>query len=189
MDMEESRARLEEARERFVHELTNHIHLYDISGSVGRLYGTILFAENPMTLDEMAEKTGMSKTSMSTGVRALSEANMVEKTWRKGVRKDLYQTDPDWYKAFATVFIKRWAEAAEMNQRALLETKAKLEQLIQEEDLEKEVQEQAAHDLEKLSEAEAFYDWLNEVTNLFESEAIYSIIPKRTKESPLHRKA
>ncbi|WP_353626298.1 hypothetical protein [Bacillus sp. JCM 19041] len=46
----------------------------------------------------------MSKTSMSTGIRQLAEANMAKKVWRKGVRKDLYTGEEDWYESFVAIF-------------------------------------------------------------------------------------
>lgn len=169
--------KLNEARDRFITEIANNIHLYDLTDSIGRLYGTIFFADKPMTLDDMSESLGMSKTSMSTGVRSLAEANMVEKTWEKGVRKDLYRTEPDWYKSFSTVFIKRWSEATEMNYKALCETKGVLQELRS--SPEAEVKESAERDLEKIQAAEAYYEWLNEVIDLFETGKIFDIVPKK----------
>lgn len=169
--------KLDKARERMITEIAGNIHLYDLTNSVGRLYGNIFFAEKPMTLDEMSESLGMSKTSMSTGVRALSEANMVEKTWRKGVRKDLYQTDPDWYKSFSTVFIKRWSEATEMNHKAICETKSVLQELLHSED--PVIQQSASIDMEKVLAAEDYYAWLQEVIALFETGKIFEMVPKK----------
>ncbi|SDO32586.1 GbsR/MarR family transcriptional regulator [Alkalicoccus daliensis] len=173
---------LDKARDRFITEIANNVHLYDITNSIGRLYGTIFFAEKPMTLDEMSESLGMSKTSMSTGVRALSEANMIEKAWEKGVRKDLYRTNPDWYKSFSTVFIKRWSQSAAKNHQALCDTKQKLQELSKNADSE-EVKHKASLDLEKLRSAEAYYEWLNEVISLFETGEIFNIVPKRNEPS------
>ena len=78
--------KLEEARDRFIQEISKNMYLYGITESIGRLYGTVFFAEEPMTLDEMSKELGMSKTSMSTGIRMLSESDMVERVWRKGVK-------------------------------------------------------------------------------------------------------
>lgn len=81
------------------------------------------FSEEPMTLDEMSNALGMSKTSMSTGIRSLLEANMVERVWERGIRKDLYKTENDWYKSFSNVFINRWKNATELNKEAIEDTK------------------------------------------------------------------
>lgn len=172
-------AKLEQARDRFITEIAKNIHLYNINSSIGRLYGTVFFAEEPMTLDEMSDSLGMSKTSMSTGIRALTEANMVERVWEKGIRKDLYKTEDDWYKSFSTVFITRWRNSTEMNMNAIRETKEMLEELLEKSESET-IKERASNDLQKLVEAEAYYEWLTDVIALFETGEIFDIIPKRS---------
>ncbi|OIJ15116.1 GbsR/MarR family transcriptional regulator [Anaerobacillus alkalilacustris] len=169
---------LKKAREHFVSEVAKNIYLYDISHSVGRLYGTVFFAEEPMTLDDMSEALGMSKTSMSTGIRALLEADMVERVWEKGIRKDLYKTEDDWYKSFSNVFINRWRNATVENTAAIEETKGMLEELNDQTTSEK-VKKLIKSDLKKLSQAEAYYTWLDEVISLFETGKIFGIVPKQ----------
>ncbi|MCT8136540.1 GbsR/MarR family transcriptional regulator [Anaerobacillus sp. CMMVII] len=169
---------LNKARERFVSEIAKNIHLYGISQSVGRLYGTVFFSEEPMTLDEMSDELGMSKTSMSTGIRMLLDAQMVERVWEKGIRKDLYRTEEDWYRSFSHVFITRWRNATEQNMIAIQETKSSLEALNAETQVEK-IRDLIQLDLTKLSQAEAYYKWLDDVISLFETGEIFKIVPKQ----------
>ena len=169
---------LDAARGRFISEIAKNIHLYDLPPSIGRLYGTVFFSEDPMTLDEMSEEMGMSKTSMSTGIRSLVDADMVERVWEKGVRKDLYKTEEDWYKSFSTVFIKRWRNATETNLEAIGETEEMLNALKERADHD-EVIEKVNNDLEKLHRARKYYEWLNEVIALFETGEIFEIVPKK----------
>lgn len=68
----------EETIEKFIQVIAKNMSLYGITASVGRLYGVLYFSDEPMTLDDMRDALEMSKTSMSTGVRALSEMKMVE---------------------------------------------------------------------------------------------------------------
>lgn len=166
------------ARDRFISEVAKNIHLYDISHSVGRLYGTVFFSEDAMTLDDMSESLGMSKTSMSTGIRLLVEANMAERVWEKGIRKDLYKTEEDWYKSFSNVFIDRWRNATEHNMVAIQETKEMLKTLSEKTASEK-IKTLIDSDLNKLIQAEAYYMWLDDVISLFETGEIFDIVPKR----------
>ncbi|MBU9710413.1 GbsR/MarR family transcriptional regulator [Evansella tamaricis] len=170
--------RLEEARNRFITEIAKNIHLYNITPSAGRLYGTVFFSEEPMTLDEMSKALGMSKTSMSTGIRSLLDANMVERVWERGIRKDLYKVEDDWYKSFSNVFINRWRNATELNMSAIQETKEMLYQLRQETTF-KDISKKIDTDIEKLTEAENYYHWLTDVIALFETGKIFDIVPKR----------
>ncbi|ADU28611.1 GbsR/MarR family transcriptional regulator [Evansella cellulosilytica] len=171
---------LEEARNRFITEIAKNIHLYNITPSAGRLYGTVFFAEEPMTLDEMSKAMGMSKTSMSTGIRSLLDANMVERVWERGIRKDLYKAEDDWYKSFSNVFINRWRNATELNLDAIKETKQLHLKLLKDTDSE-DIRKKVTLDLEKLEEAEQYYYWLTNVISLFETGEIYDIVPKHKK--------
>lgn len=168
--------KLERAREKFIHELSQNMHLYGISETVGRLYGTVLFSNKPMNLDEMSESLGMSKTSMSTGIRTLLKANMVERVWEKGNRKDLYKTVDDWYKSFSTVFINRWRSSVDNNLKALEEMKRSLAELENSSD--ETIKELIQEDMEKLRYAKQYYEWLKKVVRLFETGEIYDIVPK-----------
>ncbi|WP_096200983.1 GbsR/MarR family transcriptional regulator [Bacillus sp. FJAT-45350] len=170
--------KLVNARNRFISEMSKNMDLYGINQTIGRLYGTVFFADSPITLDEMSEQLGMSKTSMSTGIRALSEAKMVERVWQKGVRKDLYQTEEDWYKSFSAVFVNRWREGVDSNHselKNLREVLLDLKETSSDNLLLKEVE----NDLERLQSAEKYYEWLGEVIMLFESGEIYKIVPKK----------
>ncbi|MBU9723779.1 GbsR/MarR family transcriptional regulator [Litchfieldia alkalitelluris] len=181
-DYEIELEKLDGARNRFITEIAKNIHLYNITPSAGRLYGTVFFSEEPMTLDEMSRALGMSKTSMSTGIRSLLEANMVERVWERGIRKDLYKVEDDWYKSFSNVFINRWRNATELNMGAIQETKEMLLHLKEETGFD-DVLEKVETDLEKLEEAENYYIWLTDVISLFESGKIFELVPKRTKKT------
>ncbi|MFB4162508.1 GbsR/MarR family transcriptional regulator [Alteribacillus sp. JSM 102045] len=120
----------------------------------------------------------MSKTSMSTGVRALTDAFMLSRVWEKGVRKDLYQTDDDWYKSFTSVFVNRWREATDNNHDAALQALDELEDLHEQTD-ELSVKEQTKQDINKLHKAIRYYSWLDEVIALFENGDIFQIVEKK----------
>lgn len=169
---------IEKAREDLIQELSQNMHLYGISESVGRLYGTVLFTHEPVTLDEMSQSLGMSKTSMSTGMRVLTEANMVEKAWKKGVRKDLYQPVDDWYKSFSTTFVKRWKVSVVNNLQAVHRMRDALQDMEQQQMNTVDYTAVQA-DLQTLEHAENYYKWLQEVTELFESGQIFKLIPKK----------
>src|SRR5699024_11928166 len=63
----------EETIEKFIQVIAKNMNLYGMTPSVGRLYGVLYFSDEPMTLDGMRDALEMSKTSMSTGVRVLSD--------------------------------------------------------------------------------------------------------------------
>lgn len=151
--------------------------LYDITPSIGRLYGVLYFNDEPMTLDDMRDALHMSKTSMSTGVRTLSEMRMVETAFRKGIRKDLYQSEEDWYKSFTSLFGKRWRSQTESNIDETMEAIEILEEMHKETN-DEELKEKIEHDLEKLEYAKKYYQWLMQFIKVIDSGEIFNYIPK-----------
>src|SRR5690625_5878167 len=109
------RQKHEQTIERYVESIAKNMSLYGITPSIGRFYGGLYFSEDPMTLDDMTDALQMSKTSMSTGIRALSDMRMVESTFRRSVSNDIYQAEEDWYKSFTTLFGKQWCSSTEEN--------------------------------------------------------------------------
>ena len=151
--------------------------LYGITSSVGRLYGVLYFSDQPMTLDDMREALVMSKTSMSTGVRALSDMKMVESTFKKGIRKDLYQSEEDWYKSFTSLFGNRWRQHTETNIEEADETIADLNSLL-EQTMDEALRDKIKNDIERLSYAKNYYKWLMQFIQVIESGKIFDYIPK-----------
>ncbi|MCR2823447.1 GbsR/MarR family transcriptional regulator [Lederbergia panacisoli] len=178
----EGKEQLDRARERIIETIAQNIDLYGVTPSAGRLYGMMYFYNKPITLDEMKEELGMSKTSMSTTVRALSDLKMVERVWKKGVRKDLYQVQEDWYQSFIDLFTTKWDSAISMHTHALKKSLSEMKQLISDEHTSDEIKELAKIDIEKLEYIQDYYEWLNRVVEAFESHDIFTLVPKKEKE-------
>jgi DNA-binding transcriptional regulator GbsR (MarR family) len=174
--------KLQSARERVIESIARNMDLYGVTHSFGRLYGTMYFHDVPMTLDDMGKALGMSKTSMSAGVKVLSDLNMVEKVWIKGERKDRYKVEEDWYQTFFDFFMIKWRKRIEMNMEAIKRTLVDLNELLQDEQVEEEIKKLASRDLEKLNHAIEYYEWLNRLIDSFETHEIFKFIPKKTTE-------
>ncbi|WP_112180086.1 MULTISPECIES: GbsR/MarR family transcriptional regulator [Paraliobacillus] len=111
----------ESKQQLIINEFTKTIEMFDIPSSEARLFSILFIEDSPMTLDEMSVASGKSKTSVSTGIRTLLELNLVERVWKKGVRKDLYTTDPNLYRKFMNVYIHRWINHASTQLQSLEE--------------------------------------------------------------------
>ena len=68
-----------------------------------------------MTLDELSEATGMGKTRMSQVVREMVDLNIAEKVFEKGIRKDLYNVEQDYYQTFISLFTSNWQKTIKKN--------------------------------------------------------------------------
>lgn len=167
----------EQTIERFIQVIAKNMTLYGITPSVGRLYGVLYFSDDPMTLDDMREALKMSKTSMSTGVRTLAEMNMVESVFKKGVRKDIYQAEEDWYQSFISLFGNRWRQYTEAN---IEEAKETIEELVllRQQTNDNQLIEKIHNDIERLRYAQNYYTWLMKFIRVIQSGKIFEYIPK-----------
>lgn len=166
------------ARKRIMESITQNIHLFGQPPSAGRQYSMLFFENKPMTLDDMADELGMSKTSMSTSIRSLAESKLVERVWERGVRKDLYTVNDDWYQNFIDTFSLRWGRSISLHLSAIRRSKKELNELIQSEVTDEEIKEMARHDIEKLDYIRDYYNWLERLVDAFEDHEIFDLVPK-----------
>ncbi|RJE91315.1 GbsR/MarR family transcriptional regulator [Paenibacillus sp. 1011MAR3C5] len=175
---EEQRVKLLHTRRRVIESIGKNMDLYGITLSIGHLYGNMYFNQTPVTLDEMSQTMGMSKTSMSTGMRTLHDLKMINKVWGKGSRKDLYEVVPDWHQNFADFFSIKWRKALEQNMSALGRSMKEIDALIAEHGEDEAFLALLASDKSKIDEAFKYYTWLDRLIDSFESGEIYQYFPK-----------
>ncbi len=153
---------IEEIKNEAIFTLAKLINLYGLTFSESRLFSIMFLEDNPMTLDQMSQSLGMSKTSMSTGVRSLLDAKMVERTWKKGMRKDLYMVEEDLYKTFSNTFIDHWHSIIHHNTKIFNEILVQLNTLSAEvTDI--DLQVSLSQYSQKIDSIIHFYKWLGEV--------------------------
>jgi len=109
-------------------EFSKTIELFDLTPIEARLFSCLYLIGEPLTLDDMSELLGNSKTSMSNSVRTLLEMNLVKRVWRKGERKNLYEANNSLFKSFMNSYIYKWNETITHQKDSLL----KLKKLINE---------------------------------------------------------
>lgn len=109
-----------------IHEFSKTVEMFDISPSESRLFTVLYLHDQPMTLDEMSTSLDKSKTTVNTGIRNLSELNLVKRVWKKGTRKDLYTTDQDLYQRFMHTYIDKWVDLTSTHKDSLAEIKQEL---------------------------------------------------------------
>jgi DNA-binding transcriptional regulator GbsR (MarR family) len=172
--------KLHKLRQRVIETIGNNMDLYGVTMSVGHMYGHMYLSNEPVTLDEMGDVMGMSKTSMSTGMRTLMDLKMVQKVWGKGTRKDLYVIESDWHQTFVDYFSVRWRKSMELNMTALKKSLSEIANLKREAEDTGDTAFIALleEDERKMQEAVKYYEWLNRLLDTFESGEIYDWVPK-----------
>ena len=173
--------KLDNARKRITESIAQNIHLYGLPPSAGRQFGLMFFQDRPLTLDDMSEELGMSKTSMSTSVRALSEAKLVERVWERGVRKDLYEVKDDWYQSFIDTFTIKWRGSVSLHTTAIRRSLAELNELTHNESTSPDVLIDAQKDIEKLIYMKNYYEWLDRLIDAFDDHKIFDLVPIKEK--------
>ncbi|GKV69229.1 HTH-type transcriptional repressor OpcR [Sporosarcina sp. NCCP-2716] len=174
MDAEQ---KLEKSRKRITESIAQNIHLYGLPPSAGRQFGMMFFEDRPLTLDDMSAELGMSKTSMSTSIRAMSDAKLVERVWERGVRKDLYKVKDDWYQIFIDMFTVKWRRAVSLHTAAIRKSLSELKELKQEGSLSPELLATISNDIERLEYIRTYYDWLDRLIDAFEDQKIFELVP------------
>lgn len=72
----------------------------------GHIYALLFLSEEPLSLDEISEKLGVSKSNISINIRLLEEYNLVRKVWVKGSRRDYYSAERTYPKKVIKDFLE-----------------------------------------------------------------------------------
>lgn len=175
----DGKEQLEKSRERIIETIAQNIHLYGLTPSAGRQFGTMFFHDEPLTLDEMTEELGMSKTSMSTSVRSLSDLKLVERVWKRGVRKDLYKVREDWYQSFIDLFSIKWRQSVSLHLTAVRKSLNEMNKLLTDPSITEELKQTVEMDIEKLHYVQDYYQWLDQLVDAFEDHDIFDLVPRK----------
>jgi Predicted transcriptional regulators len=175
---EEQIQAIEKSRGRVIDSIGNNMDLYGVTTSIGHLYGMMYFHDGPVTLDEMGEEMGMSKTSISTGMRTLGDLKMISKIWGKGSRKDLYGVEEDWHQNFVDYFSIKWRKSLEINVSALNKSMAELRKLREKYPDDGKLAAQVEYEIGKMTHALNYYKWLDRFIDALESGKIFEWVPK-----------
>ena len=76
---------------------------FGFSKVMGQLYGSLLLSAEPLSLDDMMGRLGISKAGVSTNMRSLEHMGMVRQVWVRGGsgRRKYYQAETDFWQIFS----------------------------------------------------------------------------------------
>ncbi|WP_430789724.1 choline uptake/conversion transcriptional regulator CudC [Virgibacillus flavescens] len=174
---EKAKEKIDQAESMMVNTISETMDLYGVTPSVGRLYATMYFKHQPLTLDEMKEALGMSKPSMSTSVRKLQEINIVQKVWQKGSRKDTFMAEKNFFNYFSQFYGMKWEREVSMFMVSIKKAKEQLNEVIENSETDETLLERARLDYQQLDDAMIYYKWLDKLTKLTKSGEIFDYIP------------
>ncbi|MBC8621396.1 GbsR/MarR family transcriptional regulator [Bacillus paralicheniformis] len=169
---------IKQAEEHFIEKIAENMNTYGISSTVGRVLGIIYMNRKPMTLNELSEETGMSKTRMSQVVREMLDLNIAEKVFEKGVRKDLYDVEQDYYQTFISLFTANWSKVVKKNRMIGKKIRKELLEALEEEGLSPETEAKINELLAETKQWIDYCEWLDNLIAFLESEEIFEHVPK-----------
>ncbi|PXW93030.1 DNA-binding transcriptional regulator GbsR (MarR family) [Streptohalobacillus salinus] len=178
---------LNQIKNRVSEQIAENMKSYGYPATIGRVIAAIFYEGRALDLDELAEHTGMSKTRMSQVMREMTHYNIAEKAFMKGSRKDHYTVEEDYYQTFITLFTANWREVVIRNKKIEARITQDLNQIMNDPEASEAIKEEAQVYLNDSDESVRYYEWVEEIVELFESHRIFEIVPK--KESDHTKKA
>ncbi len=78
---------------------------FGFSKVMGQLYGTLLLSDEPLCLDDMMDRLGISKANVSMNMRTLEHMGMVRQVWVRGSsgRRKYYEAETDFWQIFTNI--------------------------------------------------------------------------------------
>jgi DNA-binding transcriptional regulator GbsR (MarR family) len=174
----EIQEKLAEIEELFVENIAENMRTYGISATVGRVLGIIYMNHAPMNLDQLSESTGMSKTRMSQVVREMVDYNIANKVFEKGVRKDMYTVEQDYYQTFISLFSSSWQKVIKKNKRVGRKVFQELIQFQEAEGLDEATGIKVNELLEETKQWLDYYEWLDRLIEFIDSGEVFKHVPK-----------
>lgn len=80
-----------QATDQFIERMGRLFEQDGLARIAGRIFGRLLLAAEPKSLDDLVEELQVSKASVSTNTRLLARLGMVERTTFPGDRRDYYR--------------------------------------------------------------------------------------------------
>lgn len=164
--------------EKVIRAMEKSADLYGYRKSYARMFGVLYFSEGEMTLDELSEKTGYARSTVSQGMNKLSNFYMVEKKKKDGEGKKLFYTaNEDLEKMFMKLLENEVSREIEIMQDALEEAETEMAENGDQQGLEK------VRNLQKTySKSERFINLLKKLPSGNFVDRIYSILGKQKDE-------
>ena len=117
---------LAKARDNFIEGAGHLASTVGLSRVIGQLYAILFLSNEPLCLDDMAERLKISKGNASVNIRELEKLGVVRKIWVKGSRRDFYEAELDLEKLIKNGIVA----AARRRMDMILETVIRTENLV-----------------------------------------------------------
>jgi DNA-binding transcriptional regulator GbsR (MarR family) len=116
----------EQIKKEFIEGLSRISHFWGYPKGVGAVFAVLYLTPTPLSLDELVNRSGLTKGAVSTNVRSLARMGLVHHTTRLGDRKDYYEAETDFYKAIGSIMKERQSREFDQSIQSVNATLEKL---------------------------------------------------------------
>lgn len=153
-----------EARAEVIEALERSAEIYGLNRSYGQLYGILFFEDEPISLDELVEKSGYAKSTVSTAMKHLERLHMVHRRSVPGEgKKAYYEAETDFWQILQSFLQREVQREIDVMLRALTSA---------EESLEGVDDERAKHALQRVRSLRRTYERSQRIVDVLTSESI-----------------
>lgn len=119
---------VEVAREEVAEAMARSAEVWGINRSYGRLFGYLYFAEEPKSLDELAEESGYAKSTVSNGMSELERYHLIRRRSLPGEgRKAYFEAETDFWRIIQGIVADLGRRELSIMRRALDDAETTLE--------------------------------------------------------------
>jgi HTH-type transcriptional regulator, glycine betaine synthesis regulator len=98
---------LTKIRHDFTQRLSQISRFWGFPKGMGAIFAVLYLSPDPLSLDDIAGQTGLTKGAVSTEVRALARLGLVHRSSKLADRKDYYEAETDFYKSIRAILKER----------------------------------------------------------------------------------
>jgi DNA-binding transcriptional regulator GbsR (MarR family) len=150
-----AQATFEDVNSRIIEGLGQLASYFGFSKVMGQLFGVLMLSPEPLSLDHLMERLGLSKASVSTHMRTLEHMGIVREVWMKDDRRKYYRAESDFWHILTNILRSR--ELRDVNQalQVLEDSAERLQQALP--DMGEVDRQLAEFYLERLSQLQEFF--------------------------------
>jgi DNA-binding transcriptional regulator GbsR (MarR family) len=128
---------------------------FGFSKVMGQLFGVLMLSPEPLSLDDLVKRLGISKANVSTTMRTMEHMGLVREVWIRDDRRKFYRAESDFWQILTNILRSR--ELRDVNQalHVLDDSAQRLQEAIP--DMEPEDRRLAEYYLDRLSQLQEFF--------------------------------
>ncbi len=128
---------------------------FGFSKVMGQLFGVLVLSPEPLSLDDLMERLGISKASVSTTMRTMEHMGIVREVWIKDDRRKYYRAESDFWQILSNILRSRELRDVNKALHVLDDNAERLQEAIP--DMEPEDRQLAEYYLDRLSQLQEFF--------------------------------